>query len=195
MNIKKEFKTFHLPSFYFIPSMINVFIFRIQNFSFCINCSCNVYFTLLTLIHLFVVNVFCMLVKFLSCFLKNLNIVLDFYPLPIFCAYFIWCWRLSLLFKHTVCCKCHFFSLHFGKSRHSSDEQIAKKVSEYFKSIPILNIPNNQYKCPDSSEQDLALKILDKYKDHPIIKLIKAKNNSQLFKFGQIIIEEDKKYF
>ena len=36
----------------------------------------------------------------------------------------------------------------------------------------------NGYKCPDSSEQDHILEILDKYKDHPSIKLIKAKNNS-----------------
>ena len=44
-------------------------------------------------------------------------------------------------------------------------------------------MPSNGYKCPDSSEQDLILKILDKYKNHPSIKLIKAKNNSQDFKF------------
>ena len=60
----------------------------------------------------------------------------------------------------------------------SRDDQIAKKFSEYFISIPILNMPSNGYKCPHSSEQDPILKILDKYKDHPSIKLIKAKNNS-----------------
>ena len=54
---------------------------------------------------------------------------------------------------------------------------------------------SNGYKCPDSSEQDLILKILDKYKDHPSIKLIKAKNNYQVFKFSQIDIEEVKKSF
>ena len=35
----------------------------------------------------------------------------------------------------------------------SPDEQIAKKFSEYFINIPILNMPSNGYKCPDSSEQ------------------------------------------
>ena len=54
---------------------------------------------------------------------------------------------------------------------------------------------SNGYKCPDSSEEDPILKILDKYKNHPSIKLIKAKNNSQFFKFSQIDIEEVKKSF
>ena len=54
---------------------------------------------------------------------------------------------------------------------------------------------SNGYKCPDSSEQDPILKILDKYKDHPSVKLIKTKNNSQLFRFSQIDIEEVKKSF
>ena len=76
----------------------------------------------------------------------------------------------------------------------SRDDQIAKKFSEYFINIPILNMPSN-YKCPDSSEQDPILKILDKYKNHASIKLIKAKNNSQIFKFSQIDIEEVKKSF
>ena len=31
----------------------------------------------------------------------------------------------------------------------SRDDQIAKKFSEYFISIPILNMPSNGYKCPD----------------------------------------------
>ena len=77
----------------------------------------------------------------------------------------------------------------------SCDDQIAKKFSEYFISIPILNMPSNGYKCPHSSEQGPILKILDKYKDHPSIKLIKAKDNSQVFKFRQIDIEEVKKTF
>ena len=77
----------------------------------------------------------------------------------------------------------------------SRDVQIAKKFSEYFINIPILNMPSNSYKCPDSSEQDPILKILDKYKNHRSIKLINAKNNSQVFKFSQIDIEEVKKSF
>ena len=56
-------------------------------------------------------------------------------------------------------------------------------------------MPSNGYKSPDSSEQDPTLKILDKYKNHPSIKLIKTKNNSQVFKFSQIDIEEVKKSF
>ena len=59
----------------------------------------------------------------------------------------------------------------------SPEDQIAKKFSEYFKNIPVLNMPSNGYKCPDSSEQDPILKILEKYKNHRSIKLIKAKNN------------------
>ena len=77
----------------------------------------------------------------------------------------------------------------------SRDDQIAKNFSEYFINIPILNMPSNGYKCPESSEQDPILKILYKYKNHPSIKLIKAKNNSQVFKFSQIDIEEVKKSF
>ena len=56
-------------------------------------------------------------------------------------------------------------------------------------------MPSNGYKCPHLSEQDPILKILDKYKDHPRIKLIKAKNSSKVFKFRQIDIEEVKKTF
>ena len=50
----------------------------------------------------------------------------------------------------------------------------------------------NGYKCPDSSEQDSILKLLKKWKGHPSIKLITAKNNSEVFKFSQIDIEEVK---
>ena len=46
----------------------------------------------------------------------------------------------------------------------SRDDQITKKFSEYLINIPILNSPSNGSKCPDSSEQDPILKILDKYK-------------------------------
>ena len=77
----------------------------------------------------------------------------------------------------------------------SRNDQIAKKFSEYFISIPILNMPSNGYKCPDSSEQDPILKIIDKCKYHQSIKLIKAKNNSHDFKFSQIDIEGVNKSF
>ena len=71
----------------------------------------------------------------------------------------------------------------------SRDDQIAKQFSEYFISIQILDIASNGYTCPHSSEQDPILKILDKYKDHASIKLIKAKNYSQVSKFSQIDIK------
>ena len=77
----------------------------------------------------------------------------------------------------------------------SRDDQITKMFSEYFISIPILNRPSNGYKCPDSLEQDSILKTLDKYMDHPSIKLIKGRNNSQIFKFSQTDIKEVKKSF
>ena len=51
-----------------------------------------------------------------------------------------------------------------------------------------INVQMHQNKEP-------ILKILDKYKNHPSIKLIKAKNNSLVFKFSQIDIEEVKKSF
>ena len=54
---------------------------------------------------------------------------------------------------------------------------------------------SNGYKCPDSSEQDPILKIFGKYENHASIKLIKAKNNSQVFKLSQIDMEEVKKSF
>ena len=54
-------------------------------------------------------------------------------------------------------------------------------------------MPNNGYKCSHSSEQDHILKILDKYKDHLSIKLIKI--TLHVFKFHQIDIEEVKKTF
>ena len=56
-------------------------------------------------------------------------------------------------------------------------------------------MPSSGYKCQHSSEQDNILRILDKYKDHPSIKLIKAKDSSKVFKFHQIDIEEVKKTF
>ena len=35
-------------------------------------------------------------------------------------------------------------------------------------------MPSHRYKCPGLLEQDPILKIIDKYRDHPSIKLIKA---------------------
>ena len=51
-------------------------------------------------------------------------------------------------------------------------------------------MPSNGYKCSDSSEQVPILKIREKYRDHPSFKLMKANNNSQVFNFSQIDINE-----
>ena len=51
----------------------------------------------------------------------------------------------------------------------SCEDQITKKFSEYFINVPILNMLSNGYKYPDSLEQDHILKILDKYREHPIL--------------------------
>ena len=56
-------------------------------------------------------------------------------------------------------------------------------------------MPSIRYKFPGSPEEDPILKILYKYKDNPSIKLIKAKNNFQVFKFSQIDMKEVKKIF
>ena len=62
----------------------------------------------------------------------------------------------------------------------SHDNQIAKKFSEYFISIPILNMPSNGYKCPDSSQQDPILKIIDKYKVKPSFQALKFLSSVKL---------------
>ena len=79
----------------------------------------------------------------------------------------------------------------------SREDPIAKIFSGYFIDIQILNMPSNGYgyKRKDSSEQDPILKILSKHWNHSDIKLVKAKNNSQVFKFSQIGIKEVKKSF
>ena len=71
----------------------------------------------------------------------------------------------------------------------SRNGQILEKFNENFISIPFLNMPNNGYNV------HIVLTIIGKYKDNPSIKLIKAKSNSQVFKFCQINIKEIKKTF
>ena len=41
------------------------------------------------------------------------------------------------------------------------------------------------YKCCDLLEQDSFLKRTNEYRDHPSIKFINTKNNSQIFRFRQ----------
>ena len=60
----------------------------------------------------------------------------------------------------------------------SPEDRIVKKFSECFINIPIFNMPSNGYKFPESLEQDPILENRIRYRDHPNIKLIKAKNNS-----------------
>ena len=56
-------------------------------------------------------------------------------------------------------------------------------------------MPSNGYKCPDSSEQDPIVKILDKYKDHPSIKLIKAKTTLKFLSWVKLTSKKSKKSF
>ena len=57
----------------------------------------------------------------------------------------------------------------------SSDDKTAETFSEYVINTPKLNMPSHGYKCPNSLKPDHILKIINKYKDHPIIILIKLK--------------------
>ena len=70
--------------------------------------------------------------------------------------------------------------------------QVEKKASEYI-NISSLNMPSHKYQWPDSLEQDNFLKIIDKYRNLRNIKLIEAKNNSQISRFIQINIDKVKK--
>ena len=72
--------------------------------------------------------------------------------------------------------------------------QVEKKASEYI-NISSLNMPSHKYEWPDSLEQDNFLKIIDKYRNLRNIKLIEAKNNSQISRFIQINIDKVKKLY
>ena len=56
-------------------------------------------------------------------------------------------------------------------------------------------MPNQPYECNKSQEQDSALNIIEKYKFHPCIKLIKSKNEglSSSFSFRFATIKEVEK--
>ena len=51
------------------------------------------------------------------------------------------------------------------------------------------------YKCPDSFKEDPILKMIDKCRAHSSIKLIEAKNISQVFMFNQIKIDAVNKLY
>ena len=72
--------------------------------------------------------------------------------------------------------------------------QVEKKASEYI-NISSLNMPSHKYQWPDSLEQDNFLKLIDKYRNLRNIKLIEAKNNSQISRFIQINIDKVKKLY
>ena len=82
-------------------------------------------------------------------------------------------------------------------SKNVIDKTIQNNNKELLKTKKVQTkiLLTHGYKCLDTSEQDPILKILVKYKGHPSIKLIKAKNSSQVFKFSQIDIEEVKNFF
>ena len=45
-------------------------------------------------------------------------------------------------------------------------------------------MPSHVSKCPNSSEPDPTLRIIGKYRDHRIVKLIKTKSNFRVFNFS-----------
>ena len=70
-----------------------------------------------------------------------------------------------------------------------------KPFNEYFISIPVKNMPSNQeFECLGPSEKDPPLRIIKKYQNHPIFKLIKAENKSKTFRFIETNTNEIKKF-
>ena len=58
--------------------------------------------------------------------------------------------------------------------------------------ILILNIPSHGYDCLDFLLKVPILRIIERYMENPSIILIKAKNNSHVFKFSLMNIQEVK---
>ena len=77
----------------------------------------------------------------------------------------------------------------------SDDKQIAKIFNDYFISIPILNMPTNQeFECSVTQEEDPLLRIIEKYRNYPSVKLIKSKNGLRTFKSRRTYIDEIKRH-
>ena len=77
----------------------------------------------------------------------------------------------------------------------SDDKQIAKIFNDYFIGIPILNMPTNQeFDFAVTQEVDPILRIIEKYQNHPSVKLLKSKNKLHTFKFRETNINEIKRY-
>ena len=79
----------------------------------------------------------------------------------------------------------------------SQDAENAKTFNEYFINIPILNTQSNQSFStqPRSLEENTISRIIERYKDHPSINLIKSKNScsANTFSFTPVSTEEVKK--
>ena len=79
----------------------------------------------------------------------------------------------------------------------SQDIEIAKTFNEYFINIQILNMSNNQSLVTQtrSLEENAISGIIERYKDHPSINLIKSKNSclANTFSFTPVSIEEVKR--
>ena len=79
----------------------------------------------------------------------------------------------------------------------SQDSEIAMTFNKYFINIPILNMPNNQSLSTQtrSLEENTISGIIERYKDHPSINLIKSKNSclDNTFSFTPVSIEEVKR--
>ena len=79
----------------------------------------------------------------------------------------------------------------------SQDAEVAKAFNKYFINIPILKMPNNQSvsNLTSSSKENTAAGIIERYKDHASIKLIKSKNSclANIFSFMSVSIEEVKR--
>ena len=58
-----------------------------------------------------------------------------------------------------------------GEKNISCDDQVAKTCSECFINIPNVNISSHGYKRSDSSEPDPILRIIDKSRGHPSVKI------------------------
>ena len=78
----------------------------------------------------------------------------------------------------------------------SQDPEIAKTFNEYFINIPILKMPNNQSFSTQTRplEENTISGIIERYKNHPKINLIKSTNSclANTFSFTPVSIEEVK---
>ena len=79
----------------------------------------------------------------------------------------------------------------------SQDAEIAKTFNEYFINIPTLNMSNNQSFSTQkrSLEEDTISGIIERYKDHPSINLLKSKNSclANTFSLTPVSVEEVKR--